>query len=243
MRVIHISTIYQLTFLPRLFPVNCYFVEENDSLTLIDTALPNSHKGILKAAEKIGKPITRIALTHVHEDHAGSLDALKALLPDATVYVSKRDSRLMDGDLSLDEGEPDTPIKGSVPKNLKTRADVLLNDGDKIGSLLALSMPGHTPGSLAFFDTRSKAAVVGDAMQTRGGIAVGGQIRPMFPFPATATWSKHLALESVKKLRKYEPSLLAAGHGKMITEPTLAIDYAITAAERSLRHTQSEGKG
>jgi glyoxylase-like metal-dependent hydrolase (beta-lactamase superfamily II) len=240
MRVIHEKTIYQLTFLPRFFPVNCYLVEESNSLTLIDAALPYSYKGIIKMADRIGKPITRILLTHVHSDHVGSLDSLKELLPNALVYVSKRDSRLMSGDISLDKEEPDMPIKGGIPQNLKTRADVLLNDGDTIGSLVALSMPGHTPGSLVYLDTRNNGVIVGDLLQTRGGIAVGGQLRPTFPFPAWATWNKELALQSIKKLMKYEPSLLAAGHGKMIKAPKAAINRAIDKAEKILKKTALE---
>lgn len=73
MRIVRKHTIFQLTFLPRLFPVNCYLVDEPDGLTLIDAALPYSAKGILKAAETIGKPITRILLTHAHQDHVGPL--------------------------------------------------------------------------------------------------------------------------------------------------------------------------
>ncbi|MRS10760.1 MBL fold metallo-hydrolase, partial [Bacillus anthracis] len=49
MRMTHEKTVYQLSFLPRVFPVNCYFVEEEDGLTLIDAALPYSAKGILQA--------------------------------------------------------------------------------------------------------------------------------------------------------------------------------------------------
>lgn len=240
MRVIHENTIYQLTFMPRLFPVNCYMVEESDSLTLIDAALPYSSKGILKLAKKIGKPITRILLTHIHDDHVGALDALKGALPEVTVYVSRRDSRLMDGDNTLDKDEPDMPLRGGIPKKLKTRADILLEDGDQIGSLIALFTPGHTPGSMSYFDTRSKALIVGDAFQTRGGIAVGGQIRPLFPFPAMATWGKEWALESAKKMKKYQPVLLAAGHGKMIKQPEAAIDYAIEAAEQNLKQITKE---
>ncbi|MDR3595931.1 MBL fold metallo-hydrolase [Clostridium sp.] len=236
MRVIHEKTIYQLTFLPTLFPVNCYLVEESDSLTLIDAALSYSYKKIIKMADKIGKPITRIVLTHVHDDHVGALDALKELLPNVIVYVSKRDSRLMSGDVSLDKGEPDMPIKGSIPKKLKTRADVLVNDGDKIGSLIAISTPGHTPGSFCYLDTRNKAVIVGDTMQTRGGTAVGGQVRPTFPFPAMATWNKEMTLKSVKKLMEYEPTLLAAGHGNMIKEPKEAMNRAIIECEHKLKH-------
>ncbi|MEC0208451.1 MBL fold metallo-hydrolase [Paenibacillus ehimensis] len=227
-------TVYQLTFMPRLFPVNCYFVEEDDGLTLIDAALPYSAKGILQAANTIGKPIARIVLTHAHDDHVGALDKLKQALPGVPVHISARDARLLTGDVTLDPGEPDTPIRGGVPKNVRTRADVLLQDGDRVGSLLAVAAPGHTPGSMAFLDTRNRALIAGDAFQTRGGIAVSGQVRPWFPFPAMATWSKELALESARKLREHRPSLLAVGHGSMLGEPGKAIDRAIADAERNL---------
>lgn len=238
MRIIHEETVYQLTFLPHLFPVNCYFVEEKDGLTLIDAALPYSWKEIMQAANNIGKKITKIILTHAHDDHVGSLDALKIAIPDATVYISKRDAKLMAGDRSLHKNEPNMPIRGGVPKKLKTRADILLQDGDRIGSLIAISAQGHTPGSMAFLDTRNNSLIVGDAFQTRGGIAVAGQLRPWFPFPAMATWNKQAALESARKLRGYFPSLLAAGHGQMLKQPVTAMDGAIARAEQNLINTK-----
>ncbi|MEW9670100.1 MBL fold metallo-hydrolase [Ammoniphilus sp. 3BR4] len=238
MRIIREKTIFQLTFLPRFFPVNCYLVEEDDELTLIDAALPYSSKGILQAASKIGKPITRIFLTHAHEDHVGALDMLKEVLPNVPVHISSRDARLLAGDRTLDPDEPNSPIRGGVPKKLKTRADVLLHDGDRIGSLLAVDAPGHTPGSMAFLDMRNNALIAGDAFQTRGGIAVSGQLRPWFPFPAMATWNKQTALESAHKLRGYCPSLLAVGHGRMLNQPGASIDLAIREAEQNLNRTQ-----
>lgn len=196
MRVVRVKTVYQLTFMPRLFPVNCYFIEEEDSLTLIDAALPYSAKYILQAMQQVGKKITRIVLTHAHKDHVGALDRLKQALPDCLVYISKRDARLLEGDFTLDKDEPKTSIKGGFPKALKTRADILLQEGDRIGSLLALAAPGHTPGSMAFLDMRNGSLIAGDAFQTTGGIAVSGQLRLRFPFPAMATWNKRKALES-----------------------------------------------
>lgn len=56
MRLTRINQIHQLSFLPRLFPVNCYLVEEQDDLTLIDAALPYSAEAILTSAEKILLP-------------------------------------------------------------------------------------------------------------------------------------------------------------------------------------------
>jgi glyoxylase-like metal-dependent hydrolase (beta-lactamase superfamily II) len=237
MRMTKKENLYQLTFMPTLFPVNCYFVEEQDGLTLIDAALPYSVKKIMQAAEQIGKPITRIVLTHAHSDHIGALDGLKALLPDVPVLISERDAKLLSGDVSLEPQEHQTPIKGGTPKpnQIKTRPDVLLRDGDEIGSLLAVSSPGHTPGSMSFLDKRSQALIAGDALQTRGGTAVSGQVRPLFPFPAMATWSKETSLDSVRKLLELKPNLLAIGHGAMLSNPQQALSHAIADAQRHLR--------
>lgn len=234
MRLINNGFLYQVTFMANVFPVNCYLVEEEDGLTLIDAALGFCTKGILKAADTIGKPITKIILTHAHEDHVGALDSIKETIPDVPVYISQRDHRLMNGDRSLDQHEDQTPIKGGVPKNLKTRATVLLKEGDQIGSLTAIETPGHTPGSMSFLDSKTKALIAGDGFQTRGGIAVAGDMKPWFPFPAFGTWSKQTALESAKKLIGYEPTLLAVGHGEMLENPVKAMEKAIKNLERKL---------
>jgi len=229
MRVIKEGFLYQLTFMPKLFPVNCYFVEEEDGLTLIDAALPNSAKSIIQAAKKIGKPIRRIVLTHAHSDHIGALDDLKNQL-NVPVYISGRDSRLLAGDTSLDPSEPQMPIRGGIPKNIKTKADALLQDGDKIGSLTAVFTPGHTPGSMSFFDSRTNAVIAGDAFQTRGSTAVSGVTVPWFPFPAMATWNKEAALESARIIQGLKPSLLAVGHGELLRSPENHIEKAIRKA-------------
>lgn len=230
MKITRNGHLYQLAFIPRFFPVNCYLVEEEAELTLIDAALPFSVNGILQAAEQIGKPITRIVLTHAHADHIGALDGLKKVLPQAQVFISRRDAKLLAGNVELEAGEPQTPIKGGVPKGIQTKPDVLLMDGDRIGSLQAIDAPGHTPGSMAFLDVRSRALIAGDAIQVRGGVAVSGVVKFWFPFPAMATWSKTASLESARRLRQLEPSVLAVGHGRMIEQPADIIDAALEEA-------------
>ncbi|ASA21726.1 MBL fold metallo-hydrolase [Paenibacillus donghaensis] len=232
MRVTREGNLLQLTWLPGIFPVNCYLVEEQQELTLIDAAMPFSVKGILAEAAKLNKPITRIVLTHAHDDHVGALDELKKQLPNAKVYISERDSALLAGDRSLRAGEPRTPIKGSVPKKVTTRADVLLHEGDTIGSLRAISTPGHTPGSMSFLDQRSGAVIAGDAFQTFRRTVVAGTVVPWFPFPALATWNKQLALASARKLLQTEPALLAVGHGDLLISPAGKISQAIKRAEQ-----------
>jgi glyoxylase-like metal-dependent hydrolase (beta-lactamase superfamily II) len=232
MRVIREQTVIQITFMPRVFPVNCYLVEEEDGLTLIDAAMAFGWKGILQAASSLGKPIRRILLTHAHADHVGALDRLRAACPDAEVAISERDARLLAGDYALLPGEHPDKIRGGFNRKLRTRPDRLLRDGERIGSLTAIAAPGHTPGHMAFMDERCGILIAGDAFQTRGGVAVSGIVRPGFPFPAMATWSREAALATARKLRELRPSVLAVGHGEMIREPLPSIDQAILEAEQ-----------
>lgn len=235
MKMIKRNHLYQIAFMPNFFPVNCYLVEEEDSLTLIDAALPYCADSILKSVEKMGKPLKRILLTHIHDDHVGALDKIKGSNPEVEVWVPKREERIMRGDKSLEQGESPKPIRGGVPKNLKTKADFFMSEGDQIGSLTAIETPGHTPGSMSFLDTRDHSLIVGDAFQTRGRTAVSGQMVITFPFPALATWCKETAVESAEKIKSHNPTLLAVGHGRMLENPSAEIEQAIQSARQTLK--------
>jgi glyoxylase-like metal-dependent hydrolase (beta-lactamase superfamily II) len=109
-----------------------------------------------------------------------------------------------------------------------------LHDGDRIGSLEVIATPGHTPGHVAFLDTRDRSVIVGDAFQTLGGVAVSGTFKLLFPLPALATWHKGLSLESARKLLALQPSILTVGHGRVLNNPQAAMERAIRVMERSL---------
>ncbi|CAM3088415.1 MBL fold metallo-hydrolase [Sporolactobacillus spathodeae] len=241
MKITREGSIFQLTFFPSCFPVNCYMVDEGETLTLIDTALPFSYKGILKFAEKIGKPITRIILTHAHGDHIGSLDKLTQLLPACEVIISTRDAKLLCGDLTLEVNEPQTPIKGGVPKpgEIQTKPSRFVSEGDSVGPFRVIESPGHTPGHIALFNEETKALIVGDAFQVRGGVAVSGDLKPLFPFPALATWNKEVALRSAEKLQRLSPNLLAVGHGKILHNPVKFMEQAIQHGIQALKSGKS----
>ncbi len=228
----------QLTRFPMLFPVNCYLVREDDGFTLIDTGIAGSEKIILASAQPLGAPIVRIVLTHAHGDHAGSLDALHAALPNAEVIVAERSVPLLKGDLSLFPGEPVDKLRGQWIK-VTTKPDRTVVAGNRIGSLEVVASPGHTPDSIAFLDMRDNTLIAGDAYQTRAGVAVSGVIRPLFPFPALATWHKQTALESARALYALKPSRLGIGHGVVLTNPLPAMAQAIAVAERTFA-TQQE---
>lgn len=223
----------QLTRFDHVFPMNCYLVREDDGFTLIDTTMGGASKAIVAAAQAQGAPIVRIALTHTHGDHAGSLDALHAALPAAEVSISARDARFLAGDRTLDADEPQAKLRGSY-QTCTTRPGRLLAPGDRVGSLDAIASPGHTPGHVAFLDRRDGSLIAGDAFQTQGGIAVAGIVRPLFPFVAMGTLHRPTALQSARALRALNPTLLAVGHGAALRDPLSAIDKAIAVAQRKL---------
>lgn len=215
--------------LTRMGWVNCYLVAEEDGFTLVDTGLPGSADAIVAAAHEAGGDIRRIALTHAHQDHVGSLAALHEQLPDAEVVMPERDARFMRGDKSIDADEPQAKPRGGYPE-IDLEPTRLLRGGDRVVSLEVVPTPGHTPGHVAYLDTRDRTAIAGDAFQTLGGVAVSGKLRPLFPLPAMATWHKPTALESARMLRELQPSRLAVGHGRVLEAPGEDMDRAIADA-------------
>jgi glyoxylase-like metal-dependent hydrolase (beta-lactamase superfamily II) len=220
-----------LTQLTRLRFVNAYLVREDDGFTLVDTTTGGAAASLLAAAERASAPIRRIALTHGHSDHAGSLDALKERLGDSVeVLIPELDARILAGEHVVDGKLP-----GGWPKALKTVPDVRLSAGDRVGSLEVVATPGHTPGHVSFLDTRDRSLIVGDTFTTIGGAAVSSHFYLRFPLAYMATWDKTKDLESARTLRALDPALMAVGHGQPVRNPGAAMDAAVARAERKQR--------
>jgi glyoxylase-like metal-dependent hydrolase (beta-lactamase superfamily II) len=111
-----------------------------------------------------------IVLTHGHFDHIAALSDIashygsgteicihsadKAYLGEGAFDMHRRSVTLAGGGLDLlDE------IKWPLPE-----ADRLLADGDTIGPLKTLHLPGHSPGSAGFYDEKRKVLFSGDTL-------------------------------------------------------------------------------
>ena len=201
MRIKQHGNLYQLTFLPRLFPINAYVYETADALIVLDMGVSNFVKSVQSIEAKTAKPVTHLLVTHGHSDHVSGISVFSKAYPDAEIVVSAREARILRGNLSFQ----------------------------------VVGVTGHTPGSVAYL-AHDGTMIAGDAFQTRGGLAVTGDLRIAFPFPAWATWSRKQALASAEAVLKLNPSCLAIGHGPMVLYPALELPPVIKRMKERLEH-------
>src|ERR1700720_1704501 len=81
----------QITKWPVVFPMNCYLVQEEDGLTLVDSTISSPAEDVAALAKRLGKQLRRVALTHAHGDHVGGVAGVRTMFPGVEVSISERD--------------------------------------------------------------------------------------------------------------------------------------------------------
>ena len=201
---------------------HAYLFERAGTLTLVDSLFSASAQPILDCIQAIGRSpsdLQQIALTHAHRSHLGGLASLKRL-SGATVYAHEWEADIIAGERSAQpvsmwpRGSISTyPMRIGLalgrPKHDPCPVDGELREGDSVGPLRVLHIPGHTPGSLAFHLEDANVLVVGDAVATWPQLGAGW---PGFNL------NERQYRASLARLAAVEPAAVGVGHGEPLTE-------------------------
>jgi len=202
--------------------VRSFLFDANGELTLVDTLFENDGAGVLEAIRKLGrKPgdLKRIAITHAHRSHLGGLAALKRATG-ATVLAHEWEADIVSGDRPAQSVglKPTAPYRTypfqvgiflNRPKHRPVPIDESIGDGDAVGPLQVLHVPGHSPGHLAFFLPEQRLLLSGDAIATWPRFEAG--------WPAF-TLNPELHAESLRRMASLDAAIVGVGHGDPITE-------------------------
>ncbi|MDR0374176.1 MAG: MBL fold metallo-hydrolase [Treponema sp.] len=130
---------------------------------------------IIRKLEGLNLYPTRILLTHGHFDHVGALPDVASYYEAQgdqaapTIAVHQADALYLGKDSRAAHRLCWSAAGGNtayIEARWKPMPDpaLLLQDGDRAGSLRALHVPGHTPGSVAFFDEEARILFSGDCL-------------------------------------------------------------------------------
>ena len=215
--------------------VHAYLFEQQGELTLVDTlwdAEPNQLLDFIRAIGRSPSDLKHIALTHAHRSHLGGLAKLKRL-SGAQVYAHEWEADIIEGDrlaqpVSLRPRRPLSTYHFRLglalghPRHPPCPVDRGLAEGDQVGPLRVLYIPGHTPGHLAFYWEERGVLAVGDAVATWPRIDAGW---PGFNL------NEGQYRASLRRLAEIEADVIAVGHGEPLRERAAERVHAL--AERS----------
>ncbi len=234
----------------RITFVNVFAITHPDgSWTLIDAGVPFSESLIRSWAEKhFSTPPKAIVLTHGHFDHVSAARGL-ADGWNVPIFAHQLEFPYLTGEQEYPAPNAGaggglmsllSPIYPRGPIDLGARLRSLATTDATSAALAALPgwevlhTPGHTPGHVSFFRPQDRVLLVGDAFCTtkpesffEAALAQQPELHGP-PSYFTADWD--LARESVRRLAKLDPAIVAPGHGRPLSGPNVAESLRVLAA-------------
>ena len=197
-------------------PAASYAVETTEGLILIDAGLDDDAAALKAELKSLGldwKSLRAVFLTHVHGDHCGGAERLRAETG-ARIYAGRRDADVIASGVPREAFFSIFPMPNHSPH--ATHVDEPLQGGESISigemTIETIDTPGHTPGSVCYLMENNGLRILfsGDVIYRLGDHPLG-------------TYSAYLApgyrgdvrefLASLKKLRNLPaPDLVLPGH-------------------------------
>lgn len=135
----------------------CYVVEGDERAAVIDTGILEGGKLMPTVRELTAKPVI-LLLTHAHIDHMHHMDEFD------TVYLCHEEFKL----------PPEFLREHMAGKQLNLAGTIDIRTGDRIDlggrTLEVFQVPGHTPGSVVFWDSAEDYVFTGDAIGSGSGV-------------------------------------------------------------------------
>ena len=228
---------------------NFYLVEQANSLTLIDGGIQTEEcwDSFNKALSENGynvSDLTKILLTHNHEDHIGIVNRITAL-KDVPVYAHKdsiyrlkRDKEYfalrveffkklyeeMDcGDFGKRQVDRLTKLLSRNEKNIFQSDIIPIAESDVISGLTVFETPGHSPDHIVFLEEQRKVLFGGDHLV--GHISSNAIVEPDRAGRRIQTLSQYI--HSLQKCSNLKIDLVYPGHGELIRNPSELFSYRI----------------
>ena len=177
---------------------NTYLVGKEE-ITVIDPG-PAMPEHIENIAKACGDDIKQILVTHTHPDHS----------PGAKLLHQRTAAPVM-GMYALHKQTQDKTFK----------ANKVLEDGDEIReieyTLKAIHTPGHASNHLCYLLEEEKMIFTGDHIMEGSTVVIGPPDGNM----------KHY-IESLEKLKQFDISLIAPGHGNLMKDPKSVVDWIVS---------------
>lgn len=149
-------------FSPGPYATNCYVLESASHVAIIDAGFePEDMIDFVRERIAKGAVLDALLLTHAHVDHVAGVADVRRAFPTIQVLIHEAEKDwLSDARLNLS-------MFSGIPVSTKA-PDRLLKEGDSIVvgdcSFEVRHTPGHSPGSVTYYNAANKFAFVGDAL-------------------------------------------------------------------------------
>ncbi|MFO8036536.1 MAG: MBL fold metallo-hydrolase [Anaerolineales bacterium] len=221
--MLHISDhLYQLERVPMC---NVYLVDAGVGYYLVDSGLFGYAKAIMEELEGAGYPLSNlkgILHTHGHGDHIGNTAAL----------VERSGTPVLghEADLAFFQKTPKPPAKSPLQRIMlrlmdrtlfrqpPTPLDAFLQEGDEIqmdSKWEVIHTPGHTPGSISFYQPQQGVLLCGDALFNQHPMTRVKGLR--LPLPLVS-FDDRASLASAQQIANLDVRILCPGHGLPLRE-------------------------
>lgn len=181
---------------------NTYLIADHDGLAVLDPGPADSRHidNILKAADTLKLPLTRVLVTHTHRDHSPAVALLREHCRGPVLGPVVVDDPLQDDTWAPDE---------------------ILTDGRRIDfgqlCLRVIATPGHVSNHLCYLEESSQMLFSGDHLINGSTVVIA---------PPEGSMSAYL--ESLRRLLDESIKSIAPGHGDLLLEPVKTIESTIS---------------